>query len=170
MFLAPACNRQSQIDPIVTTLPPTRRACATHPYAQYCCGLLCLSEPAVRISPSALPGTSFFQSVLRTNPGWYIYLYHHLSPCCFFCVFLCDPTMPLLQLFSAQCANSRSRQHTMRIRQMRAALSVLQQKCLLLSSALAYLCTYIPAAVCDRHFLLRTDHLWIVCFHNQSVV
>ena len=36
----------------VTTLPPIRRACATHPNALYCFGWLCLSEPAVRNPPS----------------------------------------------------------------------------------------------------------------------
>ena len=52
-------------DPIVTTLPPTRRASATHPYAQCGCGRLCLSDPAVRIPPSALLGTIFFH--ITTN-------------------------------------------------------------------------------------------------------
>ena len=42
-------------DPIVTTLPPTTGACATHSYAQYCCGWLCLSEPAVRIPQRCRP-------------------------------------------------------------------------------------------------------------------
>ena len=73
-------NRQSQIDSIVPTPPPTHRACATHPYAQYCCGWLCLSEPAVGISPSALSGTRLFFIFFTYKPRLG-FLYHHLSPC-----------------------------------------------------------------------------------------
>ena len=69
----------------------------------------------------------------------YIYIYAHtqagvciitsLLPCCFVWIYIpvCDGTRQLLQLCPAKCANSRSRQHTVHTRQMRAALSVLQQ-------------------------------------------
>ena len=131
-------NRQSQIYPIVLTSPPTRRACATHPYAQYCCRSLCLSEPAVRVFHHHLPYQVpyFFRSLLGTNPGWGTCIITSLLAVLLLRIPVCVPTMPLLQPCSAQCANSRNRQHTMHIRQMRAALSVLQQYCLLLSSAL----------------------------------
>ena len=51
--------------------------------------------------------------------------HHHLSSCCFFCIAVCDPTLPLLQLCSAQCANSSSRQGTMRMWKIRAIRSAL---------------------------------------------
>ena len=113
-------NRRSQIDPIVPTLPPTRRACATHLYAQYCCGSLCLSEPAVLISLSALPDFFFILFHVQTQAGVPVSL--PLFLLLLLRIPVCDPAMLLLQLCSAQCANSRSRQHTMCIRQMRAAL------------------------------------------------
>ena len=67
-------NRQSQMNSLVPTLPSTRRAYATHPYAQYCCGSLCLSKPAVRISPSASAGTSFFFILRHTYKARLVYI------------------------------------------------------------------------------------------------
>ena len=165
-------NRQSQIDPIVPTLPPTRRACATHPYAQqYRCGSLCLSESAVRISPSALPGTyQIFFSYFFTYTPRLAYLYHPFSPCCFFWVFLCviqqchcsscaRHSAPTAEAGSILCAYGRCALHSQYYS---------SNVCCCRRHWPIYAHTYL--AVCGRHFLLRADHLWIVCIHNQSVV
>ena len=101
-------QQQKIPDPIVPTLPPTRRACVCDSYAQFCCDSLCLSEPAVRISSSAFPSYTFccvFFHV-QTQAGVPGNLYHHqLPPCCFFCryVLLC-----VIQ----QCHCSRCAQHS----------------------------------------------------------
>ena len=54
--------------------------------------------------------------------------------------------------------------------QIRAVLSVLRQWCLLLLSSAYWpiVCTYLLHAVCDRHFLLRTDHPRIAANHSYK--
>ena len=112
---------------------PSLQRCR-HPYAQYCCGWLCLSGPAVRIPPFALPGT-WYQILFHTSKYYHTHgltdvpIVPSSSPLFLLLLLrlaVCDPMLPLLQLCSAQqCANSSSRQRTIRTWQIRAVLSVL---------------------------------------------
>ena len=159
VFLTPGTQQQTITDPIVPTLPPTRRACATHPYAQYCCGSLCLSEPAVRISPSICRTRYQIFLILfhvQTQVGVYLYR-HYLSPCCFFCALLC-----VIQ----QCHCSSCARHSAPTTEAGSILSACRRRVLhseyrVLHSEyyITNVCcrhrhwpTHRPAAVCDRHF------------------
>ena len=167
-------TQQTTTDPIVPTRPPTRRACAAHPCAQYCRGSLCLSEPTTAcISPPAFTGYQIFSNFYTGC--------HCLSPCWFFCVLLCV----IQQCHCSSCAlhsaltaevgaNSRGRQPTVCMPQMRATLSVLQHSHLSLSSGLAYAHTCCLLLGMTGFLLSVTDHPLIVCIRrvldNQSVV
>ena len=159
---------------LVPTLPSTRRAYATHPYAQYCCGSLCLSKPAVRISPSASAGTSFFFTLRHTYKARLVYI--------------CNTT----SLFAASSVYSGVRSNNatapgvlctlrQRLKQATYYAHRADARCTLSSTAKMFFVvvgigkymrirTYLLLSLCDRHLLLRTDHLWIVCFRNESVV
>ena len=68
--LVPGRKQTACTEHNVTTPPPIRRACATHPYALYCRGWLCLSEPVVRDPPStSLCCRSMCDRSMRTQDG-----------------------------------------------------------------------------------------------------
>ena len=157
VFFTPG-TEETIADPIVPTLPPTHDACATHPYAQqYCCGSLCLSGPAARISPSAFPSVifCFILFYLQTQAGVPGKYHHHLSPCCFCCrcVLLCV----IHQCHCSSCA--RHSAPTVQVGSIRYACTLSTTVLFVVVIGIWPAHTYllVPAAVCDWHFMHHTD-------------
>ena len=169
VFVTPG-TQQTITDPIV----PTCRLRAVrvrhiHMRSIVVARCVCRSLPSV-FHHLLLPGTRFTSYVFTYRPRL-AYLYHLLSLCCFFCVLLC-----VIQ----QCQCSSCARHSAPTAEAGGILCACG-RCALhsqyYSSTVCCCHRYwpmpIPAAVCDRHFLL-TDHPWIVCIrrvqYNQSVV